>query len=188
MTEAVQRIKQFERRVMWRLRWFALQDAMAWSLLLSGLVSAAIVLYIRLKPVEFRWWIAGGSIFTVVTAVLLTRLFLSRATEREAAFAIDEVLGLEDRITTARAIVERGGPVKQVEIALLEDSAARIERAQPSTVVPYSFSRQKALALAAVLGLALALLVPQRTLTAARELAAERAEIQGAGEQLEQAS
>jgi hypothetical protein len=115
-------------------------------------------------------------------------LFLSRATEREAAFAIDEVLGLEDRITTARAIVERGGPVKQVEIALLEDSAARIERAQPSTVVPYSFSRQKALALAAVLGLALALLVPQRTLTAARELAAERAEIQGAGEQLEQAS
>ena len=188
MTEAVQRIKQFERRVMWRLRWFALQDAMAWSLLLSGVVSAAIVLYIRLKPVEFRWWIAGGSIFTVVTAVLLTRLFLSRATEGDAAFVIDEVLGLEDRITTARAIVDRGGPVKEVEIALLEDSAARIERAQPATVVPYSFSRHKALALAAVLGLAVAVLVPQRTLTAARELAAERAEIQGAGEQLEQAS
>jgi hypothetical protein len=188
MIEAVRRIKQLERQVMWRLRWVALQDSMASSLLFTGLVSAAFVLYIRLKPIEFHWWIAVSAIFTVVTGVVLTRWLLARPTEREAAFAIDEILGLEDRITTARAIVERGGPVKDVEIALVEDAAARIGPAPAATVVPYRFSRRHALAIAAVLGIGLVLLVPQRDLTGARELASERAEIQGAGEQLEQAS
>ncbi len=188
MIEAVQRIKQFEGQVMWRLRWVALQDAMAWSLLLTALPSAAFVLYIRLKPVEFHWWIAVSAIFTVVTGARLTRWLVARATEGEAAFAIDEILGLEDRIATARAIIERGGPVKGVEIALVEDAAARIRPAQAATVVPYNFSRRHALAIVAVCGIGVAVLVPQRTLSGARELASERAEIQGAGEQLEQVS
>src|SRR5258706_10058127 len=121
MIEAVQRINQFERQVMWRLRWAALQDAMAWSLLLISLPSVALILYIRLKPIEFHWWIAVSGIFAVATAALLTRWIRARATEGEAAFAIDEILGLEDRMATARAIVERGGPGKDVEVALVED-------------------------------------------------------------------
>ena len=188
MIEAVERIRDFERRVMWRLRWAALQDAMARSLLFTGLLSVAVVLYIRLKPIEFHWWIAVGTIFAAISAVLLLRWLLTRTTEGEAAFTIDEILGLEDRIVTARSIVERGGPVREVEIALVEDAAARIRPAQAATVVPWKFSARHALAIAAVFAVGLVVFVPQRNLTGARELASERAEIQNAGERLEQAS
>src|SRR4029079_7676544 len=98
MIEAVQRIKQFERQVMWRLRWVALQDAIAWSLLFAGLLSAALILYIRLKPIEFHRWIAVGGVLAGAIAVMLIRWFRGRAAESDAAFAIDEVLGLEDRM------------------------------------------------------------------------------------------
>src|SRR5436190_19005867 len=98
MIEAVERIKEFERRVMWRLRWAALRDAMARSLVITGLLSVFLVLYVRLKPIDLHWWIAVTTILAAVTAVLVLRWLLARATERDAAFAIDKILGLEDRI------------------------------------------------------------------------------------------
>jgi hypothetical protein len=188
LKEAIRRIKQLETRVLRRKRGLALQDAMALSLLISGLLSTAIIIYIRLRPVELRWWIGVAVTLLTVTAILVIRWLMTRATAEEAAFVIDDRLDLEDRITTARAILERGGPDKAVEIALIEDVASRIEPARASTITPYGFPRWYALSMAALIAVGMALMVPQSTIPGAQELAAERAEIQSAGEQLEERS
>jgi hypothetical protein len=188
LKDAINRIQQFETRVLSRKRWLGLQDAVALSFLVAGLLSAALVIYTRLRPLELRWWIGPAAILTAVTAIVMIRFLLTRATATEAAFAIDECMNLEDRLTSAQAILERGGPEKPVEIALVEDVASRLETARASTITPYRFPGWYALSMAALVVAGLAFVVPQTPAPGAQELAVERAEIQSAGEQLEQKS
>ena len=44
MNEAAAKLRSFERAVMWRQRWLALQDAATLALLSAGLIAAALVL------------------------------------------------------------------------------------------------------------------------------------------------
>src|SRR5687768_14949478 len=122
---------------MWRARMIALQDYAAIILIVGGSLAAAIALYIKLKPIQTAWWPYAVAAFVVVAVALLTRWMKTGATERFAAFKIDQSLELEDRITTSQTIIERGGPASPIEVALVEDAAARIAEAKPSQIVPY---------------------------------------------------
>ena len=188
MSEARQAIDDLKRKVMWRARMLALQDHAAIILIVGGSLAAAVALYIKLKPIQTAWWPYAVAAFVVVAVVLLTRWLRTGATERFAAFKIDQSLELEDRITTAQTIIERGGPASPIESALVEDAAARIAEAKPSQIVPYAAARWHALSLLGVAALVTALAIPQKALPGAEELIAERANIESAGDRLEQTS
>ncbi|HET8677143.1 MAG TPA: hypothetical protein VFO63_15210 [Blastocatellia bacterium] len=188
VTEAVQAIDNLKRKVMWRARMIALQDHAAIILIVGGSLAAAVALYIKLKPIQTAWWPYAVAAFVVVAVALLTRWLRTGATERFAVFKIDQSLGLEDRITTAQTIIERGGPASPIETALIEDAAARIAEAKASQIVPYAAARWHALSLLGVAALVTAMAVPQKALPGVEELIAERANIESAGDRLEQTS
>ncbi|HJQ67378.1 MAG TPA: hypothetical protein VKA70_00285 [Blastocatellia bacterium] len=188
MTEAAQAIDTLKRKVMWRARMIALQHHAAIILMAGGALAAAVALYIKLKPVQAASWPYAAAAFAAVAIALLARWMRTGATERFAAFKIDRTLELEDRITTAQTIFERGGPASPIETALVEDAASRIAEAKADKIVPYRFARWHALGLVGVAALATALAVPQRALPGAQELIAERENIESAGDRLEQAS
>ena len=188
MTEAARAIDNLKRKVMWRARMISLQDHAAIILIAGGSLAAAVALYIKLKPIQTQWWPYAAAAFAVVAAALLARWLKTGATERFAAFKIDQSLELEDRITTAQTIIERGGPATAIETALVEDAAARIAEAKPSRIIPYAAARWHALSLLGVAALVTALAMPQKALPGGEELVAERADIESAGELLEQTS
>lgn len=188
MIEAGQKIREFERRVMWRKRWLALQDRLALALTVGGLLSAAFVLYVRLRVVDFPVWAIAAAVFGVIAAALGVLWYATRAREREAAFLIDEALGLEDRVSSAALIIERGGPGREVEHALLDDAAQYISGKEASEVLPYRLPRWYGLAAAGLVVLGVAIFIPQKSLPGGEALAEERASIEIAGEQLEQAA
>ncbi len=186
MTEAQQTIDRLKRKVMWRSRLIALQDYAAIALIAGGMLAAAIALYIKLKPVETAWWPVPLAAFVLIAGAAVLRWLKRGATERHAAFKIDRALDLEDRITTTQCIIERGGPATPIEIALVEDAARRVADANERKIVPYAASRWHALSLVGVAALVIALVVPQKVLPESEQLIIERANIESAGEQLEQ--
>jgi len=186
VTEAQQTIDRLKRKVMWRARMLALQDYAAIVLIAGGIVAAAIALYIKLKPIQIAWWPIPLAAFVLIAVAGLARWYKRSATERYAAFKIDRALDLEDRFTTAQAIIERGGPGSPIEDALVEDAARHIAKADARAIVPYAMARRHALSLLGVAALVTALAVPQRVLPGSEELIAERANIESAGQQLEQ--
>jgi hypothetical protein len=186
VTEAKQTIDRLKRKVMWRARMLALQDYAAIVLIAGGVAATAIALYIKLKPIQIAWWPIPLAVFVLIAVAAVARWFKTFATERYAAFKIDRALDLEDRFTTAQAIIERGGPGSPIEDALVEDAARHIAKADESKIVPYRFARLHALSLLGVAALVTALAVPQRALPGGEELIAERANIENAGQQLEQ--
>ena len=188
MTEAQQTIDRLKRKVMWRSRLIALQDYAAIVLIAGGILAAAIALFIKLKPVETAWWPVPLAAFVLIAVAAVARWLKSGATERQAAFKIDRALELEDRITTTQSIIERGGPVTPVEIALVEDAARRVTGANERAIVPYRFSYWHVLSLIGIAVLVTALVVPQKVLPESEQLIVERANIESAGEQLEQTS
>src|SRR6185369_17101350 len=113
--------------------------------------------------------------------------FKSRTTKQEAAFLIDDTLSLEDRIATAHQIIEKGGPQREVEAALIDDAAARISDQKARAIVPYRIRKWYALGFVGIAALLVALLIPERTLPNGEAIAEARENIQNAGEQLEQA-
>ncbi|MCI0488391.1 MAG: hypothetical protein L0229_17515 [Blastocatellia bacterium] len=177
---------RFERRVARRMRALALQDILALALLIGGILSAAAVLYIRLRPLQTSVWAAAAIVMGVATALALVRWFAKRATERDAAFEIDRALALEDRAATAQSVIERGGPHRAVETALLDDAAERVARARPSSVAPYRLSYRHILGLLGVIAVLVAVMIPERSLPGGAAVAEAREDIQTAGEQLEQ--
>src|SRR5919205_2304915 len=103
MNEATAKLQAFERAVMWRRRWLALQDRLALALLASGLVSAALVLLSRLQIVRLHWSVEMAASLIVFGAFAL-HWHRTRATGKEAAFLIDREFTLEDRFTTAHQL------------------------------------------------------------------------------------
>src|SRR5215210_7518191 len=95
MSEAATSLKEFERRVMWRKRLLALQDRVALAVLVGCAVAAAFVLLARLKEGGRVPWAILAPIFAIEAGVLFFNWVMTRANEREAAFAIDDTLELE---------------------------------------------------------------------------------------------
>jgi hypothetical protein len=188
MSEAASSLKEFERRVMWRKRWLALQDRIALAILVSSVVAAAFVLLARLKEGGRVPWAILAGIFAVEAGAFLFNWVRTRAGERESAFAIDDTLELEDRVITAHEIIEQGGPKRVVETALIEDAASRVEGSSASSIVPYRLKRWHALTLVGVVALVMTIMIPQKTLPGGGAIAEAQADIQAAGEQLEQAA
>jgi hypothetical protein len=188
LSDSQLRITRLNRQVMWRKRLIALQRYVAVALLSGGLVSAALVLYTRLRPVEFPAWALAVAVMLAALALALLLWARKWATEREAAFFIDERLELEDRIATSQVLLERGGPGNDFEAALIEDAAGRIEEKKASAVVSLRLSPMHALGVLGIAALAVALLIPERSLPGGEALAAAREDIQSAGEILEQSA
>src|SRR5215216_1233985 len=117
MTEAASIIKRFERQVMWRMRLLTLLDRLALMILVSCAVSAAFVLFARLTEGGRVYWAILVIFFAAESSALLFNWIKNRAGERESAFAIDNRLGLEDRIISAHEIIEQRGPKRVVETA-----------------------------------------------------------------------
>jgi hypothetical protein len=131
-------------------------------------------------------------VFPLVLAVLglsstaaVALWFFSRANERDAAFLIDESLGLEDRVATAHLIIERGGPSGALEEALIEDTSERAGDQAACSVMPIRMRKWHALAPVSLIALVAALMITPRALPVAGALAAERADIDNAADHLE---
>jgi hypothetical protein len=188
MSEAASNLKRFERQVMWRKRLLGLQDRLALAVLIGCVVAGGFVLLARLRE--------GGSVpWVILTIVLVIELgaasfhwVMTRANERDAAFAIDDRLELEDRVITAHTIIEQGGPRRVVETALIEDAAGRIASSRASAIVPYRLKRWHALSLVGIVAFAATIMIPEKALPGGEAVAEARADIQAAGEQLEQAA
>ncbi|MEW6213259.1 MAG: hypothetical protein AB1631_33490 [Acidobacteriota bacterium] len=186
MSDAAVSIKRFERKVMWRERALSLIDHLAVALVIASLASASIILYIRLRPAELSIWKTILAVFGAVALAAGARWFLTLGGEREAAFKIDRALGLEDRIVSSRAIIEQGGPRREIENALIDDAAQHLSKTHESQVVPFAFARWHAVGLIGVAALVVALMIPQKPNPQAEALIAERQDIQAAAEQMEQ--
>lgn len=186
MTEAALKIKGFERRVMWRKRWLSFQDNLSIALLVGGTLCAVVVFYAKMRLVNAPLWLIVTALFSLVFAALSVRWYLTRSTEIESAFDIDNSLQMDDRLTTARSIIERGGPEREIETALIDDVAERLSHVKESSIVPYKFSFRHALSFAGVIALVVATLIPQKSLPGGEALIAEQHDVQAAGEQLEQ--
>ncbi|HWP43859.1 MAG TPA: hypothetical protein VNO14_11520 [Blastocatellia bacterium] len=186
MSESARSIDRFKRRVLLRKQLLSLQDHLAIAAAAGGLLAAASVFYVKLRPLEARAPVVALVVLAAVAAAALGRWLMARAGEEDAAFEIDRRLGLEDRIATASSIMRQGGPSRGVEEALLEDAASRIKDLDVSAVAPYRFQKWYIVSLLGVAALAIALIVPQKALPEQETLLAERADIQSAGEQLEQ--
>jgi hypothetical protein len=186
MSEAVAKIVRLERRVMWRKRLLSLQDGLALAVMMGGLIAAALVLLVRLRPIGLPSWTVIVGAMSLSFGAALTRSFLTRASVSDAAFLIDEILKLDDRVATSHLIIERGGPRRALEEALIEDAADRVGNQRAASVVPFRMRRWYTLSLVSLVGLVAALMIPTRSLPADEALAAERVDIESAGDHLEQ--
>lgn len=186
MMEAAKKIDHLRREVMWRKRWLALQDRLSATVAMGGLVCGALILYSRLRPGQLPIAAIIVAVSAAMIAFLLIHWLRALATERDAAFLIDDKLGLEDRLTTAQAILERGGPARPVEQALIEDAGVRIGDRRASSIVQYRLPRWYGLSLIGVAALSAALLIPERSLPGGEAMAQAREDINSAGERLEQ--
>jgi hypothetical protein len=186
--EAVNKIQSFARSVMWRRRLLGLQDTLALGLLVGGLISAALIFYIRWKAIQTPVWIVALVVFSAVLGALLTRWSMSRGNEQDAGFLIDDVLSLEDRFTTSQALIGNRATAGEVERTLIEDAASRIDSAKPATIAPYQMKKFYVLSLLALAAFISAVLVPQKSLPGGIEVVQAQEDIQAAGEQLEKYS
>ncbi|HJQ25022.1 MAG TPA: hypothetical protein VKA60_13980 [Blastocatellia bacterium] len=185
MNEAAAKLQRLERAVMWRRRWLALQDHLALGLLGVGLIAAALVVLARLQLARLHWSLELV-IFVIVAGALGWSWHRRRATDKEAAFLIDQTFTLEDRVTTAHEILARGGPQREVEQALVADAAARLDDKRAATVVPYRLRAWHAVAIAGVAAFAVAVAIPTKQLPGGEAVVAAQADIQNAGAQMEE--
>src|SRR5215210_1720683 len=160
LNESRLKIERFERQVMWRKRLLALQDRLAVAVLAGGIIAAALVVYIRLRPLAVSAGIIAAAVMAATVLAALALWFRARASRRDAAFLIDESLDLEDRVATSQAILERGGAHNDFETALLEDAASRVAGQKASLIVPFQLSGWSALSMVGVAALVVALMVP----------------------------
>lgn len=186
VSEAAHKIKRFERRVMWRERLLSLQDNLSIALFAGGILSASIILYAKIRLLSAPPWLISIALFSLVLAAVSVRWYLTRSTERDSAFRIDGSLQMEDRLTTARSIIERGGPEREIESALIDEVAERLSTVKESSLVPYRFTYQHALSFVGLIAIIVSVLIPQRALPGGEALIAEQADVQSAGEKLEQ--
>jgi hypothetical protein len=187
MSESALKLSEFEQQVMRRKRLLALQDRVALVILVSCLIAAGFVLFARMKEGGSIPWIILSSLFALELGAFSFNWFKTRATRQEAAFLIDDRLELEDRISTAHEIIEKGGPQREVEFALIDDAAERVADNRASAIVPYRIHKWYALSLVGVAALVAALMIPERVLPGGEAIAEARENIKSAGEQLEQA-
>jgi hypothetical protein len=185
MNEAVGKLQSFERAVMWRRRWLAAQDYAALALLACGLITAALVVLSRLRILRLHWSLEIVAAITVAGA-FAWHWHRRRATAKEAAFLIDHALALEDRMTTAHEILVRGGPQRDVEQALIEDAAVRLADKRAATVAPYRLRARHAVALAGIAAFVVSVMIPTKQLPGGEAVVEAQADIQTAGEQMEQ--
>jgi hypothetical protein len=185
MNEAAEKLQTFERSVMWRRRWLALQDRLALALLVSGLIAAAFVVLARLQVVRLPWAFEIVAIITVAGG-LAWHWHRRRATAKDAAFLIDRAFDLEDRLTTAHQILQQGGPQRQVERALIDDVAARLADQRAASVVPYRLHAWHAVALIGMAAFTASVMIPTKQLPGGQAIVEAQADIQTAGQQLEQ--
>jgi hypothetical protein len=186
MSRAVAKIVRLERSVMWRKRLLSLQDGLVLAVTIGGLIAAALVLLVRLRPIGLPSWIVIVGAMSLAIAATLIRSFLTRTRVNDAAFLIDQSLKLDDRVATSHLIIERGGPRGGLEEALIEDAAGRMGNQRAASLVPLRMRRWYMLSLVSLVGLVAALMIHTRSLPVAEALAAERADIESAGEHLEQ--
>jgi hypothetical protein len=186
MSEAIAKIVRLEREVMTRTRLLSLRDWLVLAVSGSSLILAIIVGFARLRSISLPLWpiIVGGLSLAILVA--LTRWLFTGANEGHAAFLIDQSLNLDDRIASSRLIIQRGGPTTALEEALIEDAAEQLGAQRAGSLVPLEMQRWHALSLVSVLGLAAALMIPARSVPVDQALAAERADVESAGEHLEQ--
>ncbi|MBI3651153.1 MAG: hypothetical protein HY231_08920 [Acidobacteria bacterium] len=182
------KLNDFARRVMWRARWLALQDALAWSLGAGGFIAAALIFYIRWQAIQTPVWLVALVVFAALFGAFITRWSINRTNSTDAGFLIDEQLNLEDRFASSQAIFGHSDAPNEVAQALLEDAVERIETVKPATILPYRWRGYYALSLLALLALSVAVLLPQKTLPGGAEMIQAQADIQAAGEVLEQTS
>jgi hypothetical protein len=188
MIERLKNIRAFQNDVTRRLRGLELQDSLVLALGAGAIVSAAVVLIVRLRPLQIPVWpVVLGLMGAAVVAGVIA-WFYRRTTERAALFMIDGALGLEDRLITAAAIDSNGGPRQPMEYALIEDAAARIEDKKASSIAPYRRPRHLSYSLIGLVALAVAVAIPQKALPQSEEAIMARADIQSAGEMLEQSA
>jgi hypothetical protein len=185
MNDAAAKLQSFERAVMRRRRWLALQDRAALALLASGLIAAAFVVLSRLQIVRLHWSVEIVAVITVIGA-LAWHWYRTRATSKEAAFLIDHEFALEDRLTTAHQILAQGKPQREVERALIDDVASRLVDKKAATVVPYRMHSWHAVALVGIAAFAASVMIPTKQLPGGQAIVEAQADIQTAGEQLEQ--
>src|SRR5690349_5437035 len=185
MSEAAAKIQGFERAVMWRKRWLALQDAAALALLSAGLITATLILLSRLQVVRLHWSVVTAAV-VVVMGLAAWRWHRTRATEKEAAFLIDSTFALEDRVATAHEIIARNAPQREVERALIDDAASRLDDKRAATVTPYRLRAWHAVALVGLAAFVAAVIMPTRQLPGGEAIVEAQADIQTAGEQMEQ--
>lgn len=186
MNDAVARIVEFERRVMWRKRLVSLQDSFVMAIAAGGVLAAGVALLVRLGKVNTPVWIVIAGALGASLAATLTRWFTTRASTQDVALLIDRAYGLEDRLASSHLIVARGGPPKAIEEALLQDTADRITDQHANTVVPFRLPRWYAVIVISLIGFAGALMISHPVATA--EAVEERADIESAGENLEKAA
>lgn len=185
MSEAVARIVRLERSVMWRSRVLSLQDRLALAIAIGGISAAVLVLLVRMRTLQIPVWILVLGALGVSTIAALVRSFFDRADERDAAFQIDESLGLHDRVATAHLVIARGGPQGTLEEALIEDAAERAGHHSASSVVPLRMRKWHALAPLSLIALTAALMVMPPAAAVNEAVAAERTDIDNAADHLE---
>jgi hypothetical protein len=188
MTESIAKIDRFARSVMWRKRLLALQDTLLLGLLIGGFTSAALIFYIRWKAIQTPVWLVILAVFSATLGALLTRWSISRGNQTEAGFIIDDKLDLDDRFATSQSIIAKGEAANEVENALLEDAASRVDEIKPATILPFRLKNYYALSVLAVLTFTTAILIPQKALPGGEEIVQTQNDIQAAGDQLEKTS
>lgn len=186
MNDAALKIADFEHQVLKRKRLLALQDHLAIAIPLACVAAAGVVLFARMREGGSVSWALVTVLFILALCGFAFNWYKTRATKQEAAFLIDQSLKLEDRLTTAHEIIEKGGPQREVETALIDDAAVRLSDQNARGIVPYRLRKWYAVSLVGIAALAVAFFIPERALPGGEAIAETRANIQNAGEQLEQ--
>ena len=185
MSEAAIKLSELQQRVAGRKHMLALQDRAAIVILIGGLLMAGLVVMERLLLLRPVYWVIFAFVLAGLVAALAFDWYKSRTTKKEAAFLIDQTFDLEDRVSTAHSIIERGGAEREVEAALLEDAASRVADKNAASIVPYHMRRWHAIGIVGIAALIAAFMIPERALPGGQALIEARADIQNAGEQLE---
>jgi len=188
MSDPAGEIIRIKRSVLMRTRILSLQDNLILALIIGGLVGAALLLFISVRPIELNRSVILLGVVIISAAVALIRWELERRRNPDAVFLIDSTFELDDRVAASASVIERGGPRRPLEEALIQDTAERLRDKNPETVIPFRIRRWYALSLVSAVLFVAALMIPSRPLPTGEALASERTDIEAAGENLERAA
>lgn len=208
MNAIAKRLRQFDRRVMWRLRLLAAQDWAALCGLTIIALSGAVVLLSKLDGSTALTGLFSRIplwVMLVATAVSLTAaiihfirphscFFTAHVSEAQAAHFIDQTLDLKDRFATALPAISRDDRLRPFEHLLVDDLNSRLEGARPSSVARYRIPQPAAAArcwtgaaLTGVVAITVAIVL-SRNLQPAVKAAPAPPELVEAGQQIEQSA